>query len=442
MKELKYIVNKYLDFSVGIKDFDESAFVERLKLEHSKCKHHSKPLVLTLLAEKYPANVDYKIMSDGSKSCDSSFYNGSGGNVLVYWRQYKLFKHLCNKEKMQEYMQNTITAFETNVKVLKSGNIPMDIQKSPSFFIGSAGLYTIGTLMYKEMGNTSEMLNCYKKVMGSLMMCKGKEANDELIYGNAGYLYCLLLLYMEDKISFNCKTEIIEVVDLIKKEGAVNRVSGILIYTFPRTTKKFYYGAAHGLMGILYILMKALMIIDELSKDKELRKSIESSAEFLLSLQYPSGNFPISYGSESEKLVHFCNGAPGSISFLLSAYKLFKRDEYLNAALKAGNITWQEGILLKGNGLCHGITGNAYALHSLYRATGDDKWKYRCCMLVDASWNLEVQEIVKKYKDETRISVGIPDTPYSLMEGIGGIAVLYADLMGKPELVRFPGFEL
>ena len=34
---------------------------------------------------------------------------------------------------------------------------------------------------------------------------------------------------------------------------------------------------------------------------------------------------------------------------------------------KIGNIIWKEGLLKKGNGLCHGISGNGYLLHALYR---------------------------------------------------------------------------
>ena len=34
----------------------------------------------------------------------------------------------------------------------------------------------------------------------------------------------------------------------------------------------------------------------------------------------------------------------------------------------------------------------------------------------------------------------IPDTPYSLMEGIGGDIVFYADVIGINS--RFPGFEI
>ena len=43
------------------------------------------------------------------------------------------------------------------------------------------------------------------------------------------------------------------------------------------------------------------------------------------------------------------------------------KDRLLECALKAGENTWQQGILKKGNGLCHGISGNAYMFHSIYR---------------------------------------------------------------------------
>ena len=36
MAEQRYITNEYPDFSVGIKDFNESAFMERLEQEHDK----------------------------------------------------------------------------------------------------------------------------------------------------------------------------------------------------------------------------------------------------------------------------------------------------------------------------------------------------------------------------------------------------------------------
>ena len=64
-----------------------------------------------------------------------------------------------------------------------------------------------------------------------------------------------------------------------------------------------------------------------------------------------------------------CHGAPGVLPMLTVAVELFPkmRDDLISAALKAGKKTWKYGLILKGNGLCHGISGNGYALHSLFR---------------------------------------------------------------------------
>jgi hypothetical protein len=42
---------------------------------------------------------------------------------------------------------------------------------------------------------------------------------------------------------------------------------------------------------------------------------------------------------------------------------------YLQAALRAGQVVWQQGLLRKGPGLCHGVAGNAYALLRLWKTT-------------------------------------------------------------------------
>jgi len=59
---------------------------------------------------------------------------------------------------------------------------------------------------------------------------------------------------------------------------------------------------------------------------------------------------------------------------LISAYNFFKDDRYLESLLRTGEVIWHKGLLKKGNGICHGISGNAFALHSIYRATNDSKW--------------------------------------------------------------------
>ena len=49
----------------------------------------------------------------------------------------------------------------------------------------------------------------------------------------------------------------------------------------------------------------------------------------------------------------------------------------LKSALRGGECVWWRGILRKGNGLCHGTSGSAYALLELFRTTGDSLWLRR-----------------------------------------------------------------
>ncbi len=40
---------------------------------------------------------------------------------------------------------------------------------------------------------------------------------------------------------------------------------------------------------------------------------------------------------------------------------------FLSLAQRAGQLVWEAGLLLKGHGLCHGTSGNAYAMLALHR---------------------------------------------------------------------------
>lgn len=54
---------------------------------------------------------------------------------------------------------------------------------------------------------------------------------------------------------------------------------------------------------------------------------------------------------------HEHTGAPGMGMLFCRAYEVFKHRRYLDAALAAGDVVWQRGLLKKGLGLCHGIAG-------------------------------------------------------------------------------------
>jgi hypothetical protein len=65
------------------------------------------------------------------------------------------------------------------------------------------------------------------------------------------------------------------------------------------------------------------------------------------------------------------NGSPGAIPMWAMACEAFPHpdmtDRLLELAKKVGDLTWEQGIVTKGNGLSYGITGNGYAMHALSR---------------------------------------------------------------------------
>jgi hypothetical protein len=53
--------------------------------------------------------------------------------------------------------------------------------------------------------------------------------------------------------------------------------------------------------------------------------------------------------------------------------------------LGAAELTWRTGPLAKGQGLCHGTSGNGFALLRTWEITGDDLWLERARMFADAA---------------------------------------------------------
>lgn len=94
---------------------------------------------------------------------------------------------------------------------------------------------------------------------------------------------------------------------------------------------------------------------------------------------------------------------------------------------------WNRG-LLKRVGICHGVSGNSYVFLSLYRLTGKVEYLYKAkafaCFL--------------HARAQILVSEGVMhggDRPYSLFEGMGGMAYLFFDMIDPIE-TRFPAYEL
>lgn len=281
------------------------------------------------------------------------------------------------------------------------------------------------------------LLNVYDYVHSEL-----PEQECDVMYGRAGFLHAILFVRKEIGDEMYGKEQVLQILMDILQEGIKNKTEH-----FPLLWKwhqKIYLGSAHGVAGILQTLLSFNDEVCLLGRrsDHDYMNDIHGTIRSLLSVKFLSGNIPSSIGKERDNLVQWCHGAPGLILLLVKAYEVFDEVDHLKQACDiAFNVVWTRGLLRKGMGLCHGISGNAYSFLALHRGLntfrqrgGDiqDKdieiWLYRCWKFV---------EFVFQHQQELQ---RIPDHPYSLFEGLGGFCCLINDLKA-PTGSHFPLFE-
>ncbi|EIE20233.1 Lanthionine synthetase C-like protein [Coccomyxa subellipsoidea C-169] len=333
----------------------------------------------------------------------STVYVGLAGIALTYFRLYECCKRLKHADS-PGHVKSSSLAGEDHAEVY--------LQRAAAV-INAAG--TSPSL--QELGPAV------------LQMPPGE---CELLYGRSGYLYALLFTqkYLG---SSAIRTDLVKaVVQQILDEGrrGARRVKNTpLMWAWH---SKYYLGAAHGVSRILHTLLLACKMYDpaELYPGLDVPKLIEQSTVALAaSLQGNNGNLPSTWGYEDDRLVQWCHGAPGFLPLVAKVYAQHPQELLATATQRAADVTWTRGLLVKGVGLCHGISGNAYSLLSAYRSAGDERY-----------FNRAVQ-FGASMADHWRELLNVPERPLSLYEGLGGAICFWADVM-VPARSTFPGYEL
>ncbi|KAJ8982122.1 hypothetical protein NQ317_002848 [Molorchus minor] len=347
------------------------------------------------------------------------------------------------KAKWQETMMKlqNIDTSDYSVYTGTSGVALLKLKKGPTqftnrlrtkrhtFLCGDAGPLAIGIVVNHLMGKREEVDRLVKRLksMEGDVMNIHSDLPNEYLYGRAGYLFAVL--YANKNVNpppFDDKyiRQIIEAILLCGKNmSRAGRFNCPLMYQWHDS---YYLGAAHGLSGILYLLLQAKKYFTE----EEMCTVIKPTIDYLTTLRFPSGNFPSSLGRDSDKYVQWCHGAPGFLYLFTTAFKVFKDPSYLQLALTCGNVIWERGLLKKGYSICHGVAGNAYCFLELYQTTKDEKHLYRATKF--AEWCLDYTRDHEHHH---------PDRPLSLYEGICGPMYLLIDIQNPLE-AKFPGFTL
>jgi hypothetical protein len=187
------------------------------------------------------------------------------------------------------------------------------------------------------------------------------------------------------------------------------------------------------------------MQLPELCLRPGTRELVAGAVDGLLSLQSEYGNFPtLLEGPDAPReadLVHWCHGAPGILPTICKAYEVFGERRYLEAARRAADCVWSNGILRKGLGICHGIAGSVLSLLTVYRTTREKCHLYQALRMCEAMWCEPCLDAIRRTPDRQRYVQGMPDLPYSLMEGSAGTLYAYVSVL-RPDAARFPGYDV
>uniref|UniRef100_A0A672GWT5 Glutathione S-transferase LANCL1 n=1 Tax=Salarias fasciatus TaxID=181472 RepID=A0A672GWT5_SALFA len=358
------------------------------------------------------------VMEDGLRAADPrdcTVYTGWAGVSLLYLQLHDVFRD-------PSFLQRALEHVSRGLKCLTR-------RRDVTFLCGDAGPLAVAAAVYHRLQRPAEADECVTRLLRYHQAARGSAAlPDEMLYGRMGYLYALAFVRRqlgEERVPLEYIQQISDAVlesgERFSRKIRIQNQSPLMFEWY----QEQYVGAAHGLAGIYYFLMQPGLV----SRPEPLQTLVKPSVDHVCRLRFPSGNYPPCVGDERDLLVHWCHGAPGVVYMLLQAHQVFGAPQYLEDALRCGEVVWRYGLLKKGYGLCHGAAGNAYAFLALYRRTQDPKHLYRACMFADWCMNYG------KHGCRT------PDTPYSLFEGMAGTIYFLADLL-QPLKSRFPAFEL
>ncbi len=352
-----------------------------------------------------------------------SVYTGPAGMALASWRLARVFpqRHAHFHAAALQHIKLALTHVR-------------ELSRELTFLMGAAGVHCVAAAVLPAADAAEHV----QAVLGMLPRAVDAAlAEDELLYGRVGYLYALLFLSRlpaaaPQAVAAQLQAGVQQVAQAVLRAGARLAPSSAAPLMYEWHGKR-YLGAAHGLIGILYVLLD----VPQLLADPPTRALLQATLDWLLTQRTASGNWatkevaaPPPPAAAADELVQWCHGAVGAAQLFARAYRLFKHERYAGGARAAAEHVWAFGLVRKGPGLCHGVAGNAYAFLALYAATGEPLQLQRARHF--AAFMLS---------ERGRSTFTRPDHPHSLMEGSAGAVCFLADLL-RPARAAFPAFDL
>ncbi len=313
-------------------------------------------------------------------------HSGTAGIVLLCWCLHKLTAR--NDPEAQKWLLRMIEAG-------KSLGTTARPPRAVTFVEGQSGIWCMQGLIDPSKQRALQAQLCDLADAVSL----DPEMPNELWYGRAGVLSSLLFAQQH----FELKDDSIPKKALLLYEKIESEMDGWSWHG------KRYLGLVHGWAGIILVLLRANRIFCW----QKNTSALVAKAVQILQFQFDSGNIQSNPKNKKDVLVQLCHGAPG-------VAMLFLEIGMLDPAVLCCNCIWQRGLLTKGVGLCHGISGNALVFVQCFFATGNLLWLDRAVAFAKFA--------VSQCPSKDSSLVVSPDDPWGLVNGIGGLVYLLAVL--------------
>ena len=344
-----------------------------------------------------------------------------------------------------------------------------------SFLEGEAGSHAVTAAVHHALGDAERAEACVARLAAlSDGVLRAPKEDCELLYGRCGYLHALLFArrralhtHRRDEllpVSLFASVAAQVVREGLAKDRADARNDETGTGKTPRSPRlahawrgKRYLGFAHGSCGIVTTLLQCLetfgdAVFEACDDVNATKAALDETVSSLLASSFADGNLPSSASSTSGNvLVQWCHGAPGLIVLLAQRLRMATgasptgaSDARANDAVflahkirVAAECVWRRGLTKKGPGLCHGASGDGYALLVAARAVSP----------VDPVFGRLLEARGKRFalwvgENAAALASEYADAPGSLFEGLAGAVAFLAEAAGtEPRRAWFPGSE-
>ena len=211
-----------------------------------------------------------RVFGQSSKNLFEPFLCSSSSCSYFVSKRVLLYQSECVRvfpfsivSKFYQHRAYLVTANKTDLglcsEIVKACDSTSFGSKDIIFICGRAGVCALGAVVVKYSGD-ERLMNYYLSRFNEIKL--PRSLPDELLYGRVGFLWACLFLNKHIGQGTVPPTYTGAVVSEIIKNGIRLANKGRCPLMFEWYGEK-YWGAAHGLVGIMHVLMRMELIIDE-----------------------------------------------------------------------------------------------------------------------------------------------------------------------------------